>query len=70
GTVEEKNPFDKLWTDVEYAGHLKDLAAQGKLGDSYSWDRVNSSLALVAWLERLDRRSGALGAPVPVTAGS
>lgn len=29
GTVEEKNPFDKLWTDVEYAGHLKDLAAQG-----------------------------------------
>ncbi|MGQ4417506.1 asparagine synthase-related protein, partial [Streptomyces sp. SAS_269] len=22
-------------------------------GDSYSWDRVNSSLALVAWLERL-----------------
>lgn len=44
--------------------------AQLGLGDSYSWDRVNSSLALVAWLERLDRRSGALGAAVPVTAGS
>ncbi|MGW2090073.1 hypothetical protein [Streptomyces sp. NPDC001880] len=22
-------------------------------GDSYSWDRVNSSLVLVAWLKRL-----------------
>ncbi|MFE0381172.1 asparagine synthase-related protein [Streptomyces inhibens] len=44
--------------------------AQLGLGDSYSWDRVNSSLALVAWLERLDRRSGAPGAPVPVTAVS
>ncbi|PBC80540.1 asparagine synthase (glutamine-hydrolysing) [Streptomyces sp. KS_16] len=44
--------------------------AQLGLGDSYSWDRVNSSLALVAWLERLDRRSGALGAAVPVSAGS
>ncbi|GGU48297.1 hypothetical protein GCM10010211_10640 [Streptomyces albospinus] len=44
--------------------------AQLGLGDSYSWDRVNSSLALVAWLERLDRRSCALGAAVPVTAGS
>ncbi|WP_336048475.1 asparagine synthase-related protein [Streptomyces sp. CA2R101] len=44
--------------------------AQLGLGDSYSWDRVNSSLALVAWLERLDRRSGAPGAAVPVSAGS
>ncbi|MFG2530439.1 asparagine synthase-related protein [Streptomyces sp. NPDC048516] len=44
--------------------------AQLGLGDSYSWDRVNSSLALVAWLERLDRRSGTPGAAVPVTAGS
>ncbi|MGW7639784.1 asparagine synthase-related protein [Streptomyces decoyicus] len=43
--------------------------AQFGLGDSYCWDRVNSSLALVAWLERLDRRSGAPGAAVPVTAG-
>ncbi|MFC9228846.1 asparagine synthase-related protein [Streptomyces decoyicus] len=44
--------------------------AQFGLGDSYSWDRVNSSLALVAWLERLDRRSGVPGAAAPVTAGS
>ncbi|WP_328731196.1 asparagine synthase-related protein [Streptomyces caniferus] len=44
--------------------------AQLGLGDSYSWDRVNSSLALVAWLERLDRRSGAPDAAVPVSAGS
>ncbi|MFD9813349.1 asparagine synthase-related protein [Streptomyces sp. NPDC059080] len=44
--------------------------AQLGLGDSYSWDRVNRSLALVAWLERLDRHSGAPGAAVSVTAGS
>ncbi|MEV6114033.1 asparagine synthase-related protein [Streptomyces sp. NPDC052109] len=35
--------------------------AQFGTGDSYSWDRLNSSLALVVWLERLDR---------PVIAGS
>ncbi|MFF2125491.1 asparagine synthase-related protein [Streptomyces olivochromogenes] len=44
--------------------------AQLGMGDSYSWDRVNSSLALVVWLERLDQRFSALGAGVPVTAGS
>ncbi|MFJ3718699.1 asparagine synthase-related protein [Streptomyces sp. NPDC090057] len=31
--------------------------AQLGTGDSYSWDRVNSSLALVAWLERLNAGS-------------
>ncbi|MFI8789570.1 asparagine synthase-related protein [Streptomyces sp. NPDC055105] len=40
--------------------------AQLGIGDSYSWDRMNSSLALVVWLERLDQRSRAL---IPVTAG-
>ncbi len=30
GTVEQSNPFDNLWTDVEYADHLRDLAASGK----------------------------------------
>jgi asparagine synthase (glutamine-hydrolysing) len=35
--------------------------AQLGIGDSYSWDRLNSSLALVVWLERLD---------CPVIAGS
>ncbi|MEU5091353.1 asparagine synthase-related protein [Streptomyces sp. NPDC021356] len=44
--------------------------AQFGLGDSYSWDRVNSSLALVAWLERLEGRGGACGAARPVSAGS
>ncbi|MFJ3307648.1 asparagine synthase-related protein [Streptomyces sp. NPDC086549] len=39
-------------------------------GDSYSWDRLNSSLALVAWLERLEQRSGPTGAALSVTAGS
>ncbi|MFH8804396.1 asparagine synthase-related protein [Streptomyces sp. NPDC017936] len=32
--------------------------AQLGLGDACSWDRVNSSLALVAWLEHLDRHQG------------
>ncbi|MGW0207481.1 hypothetical protein ACWDZ8_17290 [Streptomyces sp. NPDC003233] len=40
------------------------------MGDMYSWDRLNSSLALVAWLERLGRGSGALGAAEPVSADS
>ncbi|MFE4968517.1 asparagine synthase-related protein [Streptomyces sp. NPDC056660] len=45
--------------------------AQWGMGDSYSWDRVNSSLALVMWLERLgDGRSAEPGAAVPVTACS
>ncbi|MBD3930353.1 hypothetical protein IF129_02020 [Streptomyces chumphonensis] len=29
GTVERGNPFDSLWTDVEYARHLRALAAAG-----------------------------------------
>ncbi|WP_406445095.1 asparagine synthase-related protein [Streptomyces sp. NBC_00631] len=45
--------------------------AQWGMGDSYSWDRVNCSLALVVWLERLgDRRSPVPGTVVPVTACS
>ncbi|MEU6811152.1 asparagine synthase-related protein [Streptomyces sp. NPDC046831] len=36
--------------------------AQLGIGDAYSWDRVNSSLALVMWLERSDPRSRAPGA--------
>nr|WTB28587.1 asparagine synthase-related protein [Streptomyces sp. NBC_00830] len=41
--------------------------AQLGIGDSYSWDRMNSSLALVVWLERSDQRFRAL---MPVSAGS
>ncbi|MER6357942.1 asparagine synthase-related protein [Streptomyces sp. NPDC001634] len=44
--------------------------AQLGIGDSYSWDRMNSSLALVVWLERLERRSSAPGPDMPVIAGS
>ncbi|MFE5686905.1 asparagine synthase-related protein [Streptomyces sp. NPDC056512] len=44
--------------------------AQLGIGDPYSWDRLNCSLALVAWLEQLDQRSRALGAATPVIAGS
>ncbi|MFF3990079.1 asparagine synthase-related protein [Streptomyces sp. NPDC001797] len=45
--------------------------AQWGMGDSYAWDRVNSSLALVVWLERLgEGRSAEPGAVVPVTACS
>jgi asparagine synthase (glutamine-hydrolysing) len=40
------------------------------LGDAHAWDRVNSSLALVAWLERLEGRSSGFGAARPVSAGS
>ncbi|MFF1258765.1 MULTISPECIES: asparagine synthase-related protein [unclassified Streptomyces] len=40
--------------------------AQLGVGDSYSWDRMNSSLALVVWLEQSDQRSRTL---MPITAG-
>jgi asparagine synthase (glutamine-hydrolysing) len=36
------------------------------VGDAHSWDRVNSSLALVVWLERLGRGHPAQGTAVPV----
>ncbi|MEU9112912.1 phosphatidylinositol-specific phospholipase C domain-containing protein [Streptomyces sp. NPDC048483] len=45
GTVEENNPLDKLWTDVEYAGHLRDLAAQGALGRSTAFPAVHGAAA-------------------------
>ncbi|MFE6845676.1 asparagine synthase-related protein [Streptomyces sp. NPDC057686] len=40
------------------------------VGNAESWDRMNSSLALVAWLERLDPRSRSLGAATAVIDGS
>ncbi|MFJ4618383.1 asparagine synthase-related protein [Streptomyces sp. NPDC088812] len=43
--------------------------AQFGIGDAYSWDRMNSSLALVVWLERWGRRPRARGSAVPVIAG-
>ncbi|MFF7970271.1 asparagine synthase-related protein [Streptomyces sp. NPDC007905] len=44
--------------------------AQLGMGDSYAWDRMNSSLALVVWLEGLGRRSGVGGAGRAVIAGA
>lgn len=64
-----RHPLITEMFDVEMLCRAVREARLG-LGDSYSWDRMNRSLALVAWLERLDRRSGAPDAAAPVTAGS
>ncbi|MFJ6748669.1 phosphatidylinositol-specific phospholipase C domain-containing protein [Streptomyces sp. NPDC091266] len=45
GTVEEGNPVDNLWTDVEYAGHLKDLAGKGELARSAAFPAVHGAAA-------------------------
>lgn len=45
GTVEEGNPVDSLWTDREYAGHLRDLAAAGRLGDAAAFPAVHRAEA-------------------------
>ncbi|MDG4802838.1 phosphatidylinositol-specific phospholipase C domain-containing protein [Micromonospora sp. WMMD980] len=41
GTVEEGNPTDTLWTDVEYARHLAGLAAAGTLGTARAFPAVH-----------------------------
>ena len=41
GTVEEANPTDTLWTDVEYAGYLRGLAAAGTLGQAQAFPAVH-----------------------------
>lgn len=43
GTVEENNPADDLWTDEEYATHLKDLAAAGTLGEAGAFPAVHGA---------------------------
>ncbi|MFD0381805.1 phosphatidylinositol-specific phospholipase C domain-containing protein [Streptomyces stramineus] len=45
GTVEEKNPADRLWTDREYAGHLRELAAAGRLGTAGAFPAVHGAAA-------------------------
>ncbi|QCX75902.1 hypothetical protein C9F11_11110 [Streptomyces sp. YIM 121038] len=40
GTVEQNNPVDTLWTDREYATHLRDLAAAGRIGDAAAFPAV------------------------------
>jgi hypothetical protein len=43
GTVEEDNPADDLWTDEEYATHLKDLSAKGTLGEAGAFPAVHGA---------------------------
>ncbi|MGW4646157.1 phosphatidylinositol-specific phospholipase C domain-containing protein [Kitasatospora sp. NPDC004289] len=43
GTVEEQNPFDTLHTDVEYARHLRDLAAAGRLSQAQVFPAVHGA---------------------------
>ncbi|NJQ07657.1 phosphatidylinositol-specific phospholipase C domain-containing protein [Streptomyces lonarensis] len=40
GTFEQRNPFDTLWTDVEYARHLRDLAAAGRADQATAFPAV------------------------------
>lgn len=40
GTVEKNNPIDDLWTDREYAIHLRDQAAEGDLEQSAAFPAV------------------------------
>ncbi|MEU1039447.1 phosphatidylinositol-specific phospholipase C domain-containing protein [Streptomyces sp. NPDC005551] len=45
GTVEEGNPADTLWTDREYATHLRDLAAAGRLREAAAFPAVHGAAA-------------------------
>ncbi|WP_329466679.1 phosphatidylinositol-specific phospholipase C domain-containing protein [Streptomyces sp. NBC_01431] len=45
GTVEEGNPTDTLWTDVEYARYLRDLAAAGRTGQAQVFPAVHNAQA-------------------------
>ncbi|MFB4194334.1 phosphatidylinositol-specific phospholipase C domain-containing protein [Streptomyces carpaticus] len=45
GTVEERNPFDNLWTDEEYGRHLRDLAAAGRLDSAAAFPAVHHAEA-------------------------
>ncbi|WP_455361077.1 phosphatidylinositol-specific phospholipase C domain-containing protein [Streptomyces sp. SYSU K21746] len=43
GTVEEGNPADTLWTDREYATHLRNLAAAGRLREATAFPAVHKA---------------------------
>ncbi|MFE7776375.1 phosphatidylinositol-specific phospholipase C domain-containing protein [Streptomyces sp. NPDC057445] len=45
GTVEQGNPFDTLWTDREYAEHLRGLAAAGRLREAAAFPAVINAQA-------------------------
>ncbi|MEU7136330.1 phosphatidylinositol-specific phospholipase C domain-containing protein [Streptomyces sp. NPDC046261] len=44
GTVEERNPADRLWTDREYATHLRDLAAAGRIREAAAFPAVHGAV--------------------------
>ncbi|MED7951488.1 phosphatidylinositol-specific phospholipase C domain-containing protein [Kitasatospora sp. NPDC058201] len=43
GSFEEGNPFDTLPTDIEYARHLRDLAAAGRTGEARIFPAVHGA---------------------------
>ncbi|WP_328314410.1 Ca2+-dependent phosphoinositide-specific phospholipase C [Streptomyces sp. NBC_00442] len=45
GTVEEGNPTDRLWTDVEYARYLRDLTAAGHAAQAQVFPAVHNAQA-------------------------
>ncbi|MCK8677713.1 phosphatidylinositol-specific phospholipase C domain-containing protein [Streptomyces lichenis] len=45
GTVEKDNPLDTLWTDREYAQHLRALAAAGRLREAAAFPAVLGAAA-------------------------
>ncbi|BCL15752.1 phosphatidylinositol-specific phospholipase C domain-containing protein [Micromonospora sagamiensis] len=45
GTVEQGNPTDTLWTDIEYARHLNALAAAGTLASAQAFPAVHKAQA-------------------------
>ncbi|MFF1835529.1 phosphatidylinositol-specific phospholipase C domain-containing protein [Streptomyces sp. NPDC058231] len=45
GTVEEGNPLDSLWTDREYATHLRDLSAAGRLREAAAFPAVHGAVS-------------------------
>ncbi|MEV0095871.1 phosphatidylinositol-specific phospholipase C domain-containing protein [Streptomyces sp. NPDC050738] len=45
GTVEESNPTDSLWTDTEYARHLRDLQSAGTLDSAQIFPAVHTASA-------------------------
>ncbi|QNP66297.1 phosphatidylinositol-specific phospholipase C domain-containing protein [Streptomyces genisteinicus] len=45
GTVEQGNPLDSLWTDREYAQHLRNLKAAGRLADAGAFPAVHKAAA-------------------------
>ncbi|MFC9279842.1 asparagine synthase-related protein [Streptomyces collinus] len=63
-----RHPLTEEMFDIAALSHALREAQLG-IGDAYAWDRMNRTLALVAWLERLDRNPATFTGSLPVTAG-